>query len=877
MICFHAQSQVIVSDNLSPEAVVNEVLAGPGITPSNITFNQNTGDLLNTQIGTFSGGTSSIGIENGIVIATGQIAVAEGPNDLPSAFVTLPEGEELSVEPDLEQIIGPVAIRDVAKLEFDFIARGDTLKFRFVFASEEYNEYTCSSYNDAFGFFISGPGIVGNPSYENSAKNIALLPGTSVPIGINTVNQGFAGSSGANSVCNATSPGWQANAIYFVDNESNGDLNTTQFDGFTIPFTVKVPVVCGETYHIKLAIADAVDRKNDSAVFIEAESFTSVPPLEASLGIINPEGENSALEGCSTYELNLSRPDASRLTPVYVRTVGLANADALLENLPDSIVFQIGETEKIVSIPVLNDGVHSGSRNFGFELLQPATCELDTSLIVLNAFINDRTALIVNHPDTIWVPCDADGVLPIVPEGGNPPYSIVWGQAELQGFNPTYSHGNSLNVNAIVSDDCDIHQVPIALYVHKETYPPVQIALPDIVQFDCSKPFALDPLVSGGSGDYSYSWIMDGIELSDEYNFNTLLPSPGTLIFSVSDRCNGITQASVEAVLFENPLTVSLGEDLNGNCDASVLILPEVFGGFGEIEYEWFQNQQPVHSEPVYSFVPNRTVSVRLRVSDSCGQSDMDTLNIFVQNPEIQIDMPSDTVVCAGDRFYLKPGVSGGLEPYTYDWIETGGTLPFVSFILDNDREFTLKVSDVCKEEAVGSVRVRVEDVIASIEMDYEREGRPLRNHSTPNCAYEWILPDGSISYEFEPVFNPVQGQGNQVFLTVSNALGCTDETLVFYDPPIRIFIPNAFTPDGDGLNDVFKAEGQYIESFEMSVFDRWGNLVFYTDHISEGWNGEGASDQNYAAANDIFTYKYTATTWSGEVVQGTGKVNLLR
>ncbi len=238
---------------------------------SNITFNGNAPDIPNTQIGFFSGGSNIFGLESGIILATGQAQVAEGPNNLGSAYIVLPEGEELMIEPDLAQIIGPVAMRDVAKLEFDFLAQGDTLRFHFVFASEEYNEYTCSSYNDAFGFFISGPGITGNPNFENGAKNIALIPGTNVPVGINTVNQGFAGSAGSNSICNATSPNWAANSIYYVNNESNTNPNTTQFDGYTVSMEVKIAVICGEMYHIKIAIADALDDKNDSAVFLEAE------------------------------------------------------------------------------------------------------------------------------------------------------------------------------------------------------------------------------------------------------------------------------------------------------------------------------------------------------------------------------------------------------------------------------------------------------------------------------------------------------------------------------------------------------------------------------------------------------------------------------
>lgn len=89
--------------------------------------------------------------------------------------------------------------RCVAVLEFDFIPTGDSISFRFVFGSEEYPEYVCSQYNDVFGFFLSGPGIDG--SFTNNAINLGVLPNSTVPIAINTVNSGAPGVGGSASGC----------------------------------------------------------------------------------------------------------------------------------------------------------------------------------------------------------------------------------------------------------------------------------------------------------------------------------------------------------------------------------------------------------------------------------------------------------------------------------------------------------------------------------------------------------------------------------------------------------------------------------------------------------------------------------------------------
>lgn len=241
VISLFAKSQLVVENGLTPSQLINDVLLGEGIDAENITFNGTAIDNVSSQFGTFNAQNSNIGLSHGIILATGGVSVAESPNDLPTAFELVPESEEYTIEPDLAQIMAPAELNDVAVIEFDFTAHGDTLRFKYVFASEEYNEHTCSPYNDAFGFFISGPGIPENPNYEHNAQNVALVPGKDVPVAINTVNQGFAGQFGANSVCNAESLNWQENSVFFVNNESSTDLNATQFDGFTVPLMIDQP------------------------------------------------------------------------------------------------------------------------------------------------------------------------------------------------------------------------------------------------------------------------------------------------------------------------------------------------------------------------------------------------------------------------------------------------------------------------------------------------------------------------------------------------------------------------------------------------------------------------------------------------------------
>ena len=251
-------SQLIVNNTVqTPNQLVQNILLGAGITVSNVTFNGSAvnANLVRDQAGSFSNGaTTNIGINNGVILSTGNAQVAIGPNDDPAS--TLATANPIQGDADLAAL-SSLQIRNTAILEFDFVPVGQSLSFNFVFGSEEYLEFVGSQFNDVFGFFLSGPGIAG--PFTGGAINIALVPGTNTPISINNVNS-------------------VANNTYYNNNGTGATplLNPTiQYDGFTDVIAATATVQCGQTYHIKLAIANVGDNSLDSAVFLQAQSFNT--------------------------------------------------------------------------------------------------------------------------------------------------------------------------------------------------------------------------------------------------------------------------------------------------------------------------------------------------------------------------------------------------------------------------------------------------------------------------------------------------------------------------------------------------------------------------------------------------------------------------
>ena len=869
------KAQLTVDDSFTADYLVNEVLLGGGIQAENITMNGLSGDELNEQIGLFHAENSNIGISHGIILSSGGATVAESPNDLPTAHIFVNDEDELNSEPDLEQIIWPAELNDVAVLEFDFTAEGDTLRFKYVFASEEYNEHTCSPYNDVFGFFISGPGINGNPNYENNAKNVALLPGTNVPVAINTVNQGFAGTYGSENVCNLASANWQANSQFFVDNENNGAFEATQFDGFTVPFVIEIPVECGGTYHIKLAIADAVDDKNDSAVFIEAGSFESKPPLEAEVEVLNPGENNQAFEGCSQLKLNLNRPDSLGSKTVYIRTLGLENRDDIIPDLPDSIRFSHLDGKKTLIYNILDDDIFQELRNVEIQFLQTQVCSTDTTILSRFFPLNDFPSLTVSYPDTILLDCIESAQVNIEVNGGNPPYIIEWENPEYTGLNLEVNPEESVQLAARIKDGCNIHEEEIAINIIRQDYDNLSIAIPEEVGFNCVDPVEITPIISGGYGDYVYQWSQGGVLLSEESVFSQVVENSSPLTLSLGDKCAPDTSANIELISMINPVNVHLGSDTTGVCTQVMTIIPEVAGGFGELSFLWKKNGNEISSNSVFGFTPNSTTLVELIVRDECNQEKSDDIIVYMDNIPLRTKLPLDTAICLGERIRLNPEPTGGYGEYSIEW--DGIEIEELSVIPERSETYTVEIEDECGNSLDHTVQLTVQSVNAEFSFLYSDPYKSIENLSSHNCQYQWTFPDGSYSDVYEPIIaDDILNQGN-TSLFVINELGCYDEAIEQFKPPFSVYLPTAFTPDGDGLNDVFKAETEYVKSFEIRIYDRWGNMVFQSNDLNKGWNGDTSGGRLTGGESIIYNYIYKAVSWNGDVKQGRGVVNLLR
>jgi gliding motility-associated-like protein len=328
----HAQLNITTSTNAQALA---QYLVGDGISISNVTL---TGSPLASGFFKHLGGTQ-IGLDSGIVLSSGRVATSgtdEGLNGLQSSLAS--SSFSTPGDPQLQALVNNETTNDAAILEFDFVPLGDTVKFRYVFSSDEYPTFTCSIFNDVFAFFISGPGFSG-------PTNMALIPGTTIPVAINSINNASSGASNI-SVCNAMGPG-SPFSQYYINNTGNTYLT---HNGHTTVLTAIAIVQPCQTYHLKIAIADVRDRSWDSGVFIEAKSLVSSP-----LKIINQNpvanGVPYIVEGCTSGSIQISRIRKQ----TYPQTVNLIFAGTAqngtdVQAIPVSVT--IPANDSIINVPI---------------------------------------------------------------------------------------------------------------------------------------------------------------------------------------------------------------------------------------------------------------------------------------------------------------------------------------------------------------------------------------------------------------------------------------------------------------------------------------------------------------------------------------------
>ena len=154
-----------------------------------------------------------------------------------------------------------------------------------------------------------------------------------------------------------------------------------------------------------------------------------------------------------------------------------------------------------------------------------------------------------------------------------------------------------------------------------------------------------------------------------------------------------------------------------------------------------------------------------------------------------------------------------------------------------------------------------------------------VTNLSSGATLWNWNFGDSDTSSVFAPAPHTYADTGSYIITLITSTLyGCKDTAYrtITIEPDFMFYIPNAFTPDGDGLNDSFTGKGIFIKEFEMEIFDRWGNLIFITDDIKVPWDGK-ANHGTEIAQRDVYVFVVKVTDFKNRKHNYKGIVTLVR
>ena len=538
--------------------------SGAGYTSgANIPVSGGSGTGMTVTITATAGAVTFFTVNNfGTGYLNGDILTINQVNSGLNAQLFLNDIDLLYVANSVPSLIGQVnpagvpnfvvgSVNNIASLEFDFVATGNVLNFNYIFGSDEYLTYVNSQYNDVFAFFLSGPGITGpysSPSaFPGGAVNIAIVPQSTPPLPITI--------SSVNNVLNS---------LYYVNNPTDqitfDHLIPVGLNGFTKKIAAQYDLQCGETYHIRLAIANGSDTSLKSDVIIEAGSFNTGASLIESVAVANAGispipgfPANSILEGDGCYNgqfVITPPPCLTESDTIQLLFTGTATIDQDYNTNGVTQIILVPGVSDTLFVNGMIDNVVEGSQTvtfgnitagyetieIGFVFFNPTTQLPDTATAFLNIVDYVPTELapvtdILNLCPNATVPVDAVTLI----SNGVPNYTFNWqdGAGSTIGTNAVQSFavGSAGNYELTVTDYCG--NADSSLFIVTE--PP---AIAFAVSQDLCTGYDSEILVTGGLQPYIFTPAIPSAFVVNSITNTAFGNIGGSYDLTVTDACN---------------------------------------------------------------------------------------------------------------------------------------------------------------------------------------------------------------------------------------------------------------------------------------------------------------------------------------------------
>jgi len=616
-----------------PMWLVQNVMVGPNMTvfspigPLGTPISQPS----SVQIGKFNINNPSFGLDSGIVmVSSDAYDVVPGQSGSYTSYPTQTPSANLTT---VLNAIGSSSSSqyDRASIQFSFVAPGDSVKFDYIFASKEYTSYTCSSFNDVFGFFLIGQGINGQPLWNANGTpnidtvNLAVIPGTTTPVAVNTINQGFPSGSWPASNCSSANPNYVTNSVFY--NANSGGTSIINMEGFTDVFTAKASVSCGSLYTIKMFICDVSDGALNSAVFIGARSF-ELPTISLSQAWNkgNSFNDSTMVEGCSPSWLYLERQGAVFDTMVVdFNILGTATSGVDYSPFPSSVTLLPGVARDSILIWAYDDGLAEAPETIEV-VMQPVTTNCAVYPAQYKTFlIRDKVevtvaASVAQGNDTIQCPGQQSTLLGTFTTGEGTTTGW-WGTDTAGGVQLTVNPLSTETYYFYGIDECMDTAAVDSVTVYVLPYDSV-MTYSDTTWICPGESVEIQAKARYGTPPYTITWTGGPTD-----SLWTVTPVNSRWYpFKVVDQCGFITRDSVWVGVAPVP-----GAAFTYLPNPSNPLNVQFFNQSSDTNYvAWYFGDGGVSADvdPTHSYAKPGTYSVSLAVADSLGCSDSVTVDI---------------------------------------------------------------------------------------------------------------------------------------------------------------------------------------------------------------------------------------------------------
>jgi gliding motility-associated-like protein len=453
-----------------------------------------------------------------------------------------------------------------------------------------------------------------------------------------------------------------------------------------------------------------------------------------------------------------------------------------------------------------------------------------------------------------------NGSASVTATGGTPGYSYAWSNGQ------TAQSATGLSAGTYTVDVTDTHGCIRTQTVSvAQSIATISIAVTVANNTHCTNPNgAATVTATGGTPGYSYLWS------NGQTSPSATGLGAGTYSVDVTDANGCLSTQTLSVAQFTTAIALSTSATNDTHCitpNGSATVTAT--GGIPGYSYVWSNGQ----TSPSATGLSAGTYSIE--VTDAAGCKNTQTVSISPPPTMSLTTTGTDNTHCTAPNGTASVVATAGTPAYSYLW-SNGQTSPSATGL--NAGSHTVTVSDANGCKASQTVKIAAITSTPSINLSVSSTvivaGDQAQLTASGGGTYDWFMsPDLSCNSCPNPIASPLKTTSYCV--QVSDINGCEAKDCITIEVESAVYVPNAFTPNEDGLNDIFKPIIENVHDYELLIFDRWGEQLFKTSNTEEGWDG---SYRQKACKSDVYVYKIMYTDdFKKKSYEQFGKVTLVK